>query len=159
MLKWVDHSDPIPDPECYDQKEVMSFMGLAVFYAQSLESNLVWLASLVNLSEPTILTEESLGAASGDMQRRTMGQLFRAVRDRVPVPDALDAELANALDARNRLIHGFFIRRKNDYESEYGRREMIAELRKTAEILKSTNQTVARIVLTLSEILQEVADS
>lgn len=156
---WVDNPEPVPDPQCYDRKEVMSFTGLAVFYAQALEGNLVWLASLANLSEPIILTEESLGAASADMQRRTMGQLLRAVRDRVPIPDEFDDELRNALDARNRLIHGFFRHRKNDYESEVGRREMIAELRRTADILKNTNHSVARFVLTVSELLQEAADS
>ena len=119
--------EAIPEPLQFDHREVMQFVGLATFYAQCLEGNLVWLATLLSLDER--LTEEALTQGSFEHQMKTLGQLIRTCENRFRELGASEArrpdtgntifeDLREALQARNSLIHGFFVRHKENYYPE-----------------------------------------
>lgn len=58
----------------------------------------------------------------------TLGQALRSVRSRLDLPDDLSTVFALALDARNKLSHGFYLRHGMDIFSSDGCDRMIEEL-------------------------------
>ena len=153
-------SEAIPEPLQFDRREVMQFVGLAMFYAQCLEGNLVWLATLLSLDER--LTEEALTHGSFEHQMKTLGQLVRTCENRFRELGAIEArhpdtgntifeDLREALQVRNSLIHGFFVCHKENYLTESGRRTMLKELCAKCSILKERNELVKSFVTLLGE--------
>ena len=144
----------IPDADSNDREEVMKFAGLALFYAQILEDNVRWLASILHLPEPIVFGADELRSSRERFEQSTLGQLVRAIRKRVPVPPRLEDELRAALDARNQFIHGYFPSHQANYLSESGRSEMIKELRSISQTLKTMTETTMKILHALAVGLQ-----
>ena len=116
-----------------DQLEVYTQFGIAAEMAQCLEidaSNLAldYIAAFVNTDEITSELAEWFRAINEDLNRKTLGQLLRAVKRFATYGDEILETMDEALIKRNYLMHRFFPFHNFALFSVEGRKEMIAEL-------------------------------
>jgi hypothetical protein len=116
-----------------DQLEVYTQFGIAAEMAQCLEidaSNLAldYIAAFVNTDEITSELAEWFRAINQDLNRKTLGQLLRAVKRFATYGDEILETMDEALIKRNYLMHRFFPFHNFALFSVEGRKEMIAEL-------------------------------
>ena len=116
-----------------DQLEVYTQFGIAAEMAQCLEidaSNLAldYIAAFVNTDEITSELAEWFRAINEDLNRKTLGQLLRAVKRFATYGDKILETMDEALIKRNYLMHRFFPFHNFALFSVEGRKEMIAEL-------------------------------
>lgn len=62
------------------------------------------------------------------IDKQTLGRLLKTYRDRFPAASDVDEVMSDALAARNRLIHGFYLSHGSRIETADGRDRMIADL-------------------------------
>lgn len=62
------------------------------------------------------------------INRDTLGRLLARLKQRVTLDDDLEIRFASTLQARNRLIHGFYEQHNFKIQTREGRGEMIADL-------------------------------
>lgn len=62
------------------------------------------------------------------------------MRERVPVSSEAEALVTRSLTQRNRLIHDFFRDHAENFLSDAGRREMIAELRNMTGLFRAADE-------------------
>lgn len=132
----------IPVPEYDDPKELWAFYGLTAYEAQLLEQSLINLAAVLQLPEPHALTREAFEEMFSALNRRTPGKLIHATKKLGPFPDGAEAQLMEALEKRNYLVHHFFRTHDEDLMSETGRRQMIDELRDLLALLQNADRVV-----------------
>ena len=116
-----------------DQLEVYTQFGIAAEMAQCLEidaSNLAlaYIAAFVNTDEITSELAEWFRAINEDLNKKTLGQLLRAVKRFATYGDEILETMDEALIKRNYLMHRFFPFHNFALFSVEGRKEMIAEL-------------------------------
>lgn len=63
-----------------------------------------------------------------DIDRSTLGRLLGSLKDCVSLDDRLTERFASALQARNRLFHGFYESHNSKIQHDEGRDAMIADL-------------------------------
>ena len=63
-----------------------------------------------------------------DIERNTLGGLISALKGRVGIDEHLASRFASALQARNRLNHGFYERHNFKIDTDEGRDEILANL-------------------------------
>ncbi len=73
---------------------------------------------------------QSAQAALNDIERSTLGGLISTLKKRVGIDEQLAGRFVSALQARNRLNHGFYERHNFKIETDEGRGEMFADLEK-----------------------------
>lgn len=71
---------------------------------------------------------ESAQGALNSIERSTLGSLITTLKRQVGVDESLAGRFASALQARNRLNHGFYERHNFKIETDEGRNEMFADL-------------------------------
>jgi hypothetical protein len=144
---------PIPELEGTGPKEVFAFFGLCSYCAQLLGQGLANLAVALHIRGLTRLGPGDASAAFERTDRKTLGQLLCEVRRKVTVPQETEEALAKALDDRNLLSHRFFAQHADDFLSDCGRGDMIAELRSMATRLQTADRLVDELAIPLWERL------
>ena len=127
-----------------DQLEVYTQFGIAAEMAQCLEidaSNLAlaYIAAFVNTDEITSELIEWFRAINEDLNRKTLGQLLRAVKRFATYGDEILETMDEVLIKRNYLMHRFFPFHNFALFSVEGRREMIAELQEIPKKLTAAH--------------------
>ena len=138
-------------PQDKARREVLDrAVGRSLYTCQLLESQLKIVLALLNDKLTLQLDFHSLAAPD---DRRTLGHLIRAIGqfDEVP-PDAHDL-LAHALDARNRIVHDFFIRNVDAFASDSVHREALSALNEDDGRLSACAMLVHSIYQRLCERL------
>jgi hypothetical protein len=109
------------------EQTVFRDFGHAAFTAQMLEASIVQILLAVNFRDfmnGRVGKEFDIDAA---MERKTLGQLIQVLgRDKL-IDTGLTEILRDALDARNELIHRFFIT-NGEFVTEQGRSQMAKRL-------------------------------
>ena len=118
----------VPEPEYGDPKEIYAFFGLAAYSVQLLEQGILNLLVGVRISGIKTPTWANVRNLYDEGDRKTLGQLLRAVQKLVPFDTSIEEHLKDALKKRNYLIHHFFVEHAENLQSERGRRKMIDEL-------------------------------
>jgi len=98
---------PLTTEETARRAKLYGAVGRAVYTCQTLESQLGIIVALLN-DNLTLHLDLSQLVAPDD--KRTLGQLIRALGSFKAAPPEAQGTLAAALDARNRIVHHFFIR-------------------------------------------------
>lgn len=119
----------IPEPEGDDERETFTFVGFTSFIAQGFEAELLNLAVGLRATGSGIADGESIERDFEVHEKKTLGALFKAVRERIALSEDDEGQISAAVEARNRLTHRFFREHTENFLSGAGRREMIAELR------------------------------
>ncbi|NOX67066.1 MAG: hypothetical protein GXO85_15040 [Chlorobi bacterium] len=118
----------VPEPEYDDPKEIYAFFGLAAYSVQLLEQGILNLLVGVRISAIEGPTWGNVRDLYNEGDRKTLGQLFKALQKLVKFDTSIEEHLADALQKRNYLIHHFFVEHAKDLLSESGKRKMIDEL-------------------------------
>jgi hypothetical protein len=108
---------------------VFACFGSAAQHAQLFESALGEFMLSYKLLLNSTPTVEALESMSNAERKKTMGRLLTDVRKYVTfLEPEIDHKLTEALDARNFLMHNFFLEREERFRSGLGRMAMINEL-------------------------------
>lgn len=113
-------------------------LGTLILYIQG--ANNGWLAA----PDP-----ESAQTALDRIERSTLGGLITTLKKQIGIGQSLAGRFDSALQARNRLNHGFFERHNFKIETYQGRTEMFAELEELHTELFSAWQ-IARMMMELA---------
>jgi hypothetical protein len=132
----------IPEPDYDDPKELYAFFGLAAYCIQLLEQGLLNLLVGLQLSGNQTPVWADAGMLYDEGDRKTLGQLLKAVHEIVPFEATLDGHVQEALRKRNYLTHHFFVEHDEDLLSHRRRREMIDELRESIRFFKMIDSQV-----------------
>jgi len=109
------------------EHEIFRDFGFAAFAAQMLESSLVTIL-LAGEHAGRIEFKKKDGIKSEDfLSEKTLGQLFRELK-RGGLDSETQAMFEDALEARNYLMHDFFVKNSGIFTSEEGRGKMLEEL-------------------------------
>jgi hypothetical protein len=99
------------------QKQILSEIGLTLFYLQGLENSIEFMLDWVFPEKPTGKLAE-LYTASVSKRRQTLGQLLAELRKRTDVNPQFDSMLAVFLEDRNRFVHRLFNEREFNLVSD-----------------------------------------
>ena len=139
----------IPTPEASHPKEVYAFFGLAGYWAQVLEREVINFTVAVHMAQESRLTSEIVETLWGSFEVRTFGAVLRAARRITSIPNEIDALLSTALAKRNYLTHSFFWDRARWFLTDSGRLRMIADLQDHMKAFKEANDRLEPLTLQL----------
>jgi hypothetical protein len=143
MTKFTTRARPqIPEPDYDDPREIYAWYGLAAYSAQLLEQGLTNLFVGLRILGKQVPTWGDVRSLYEDADRKSLGQLLRAVRELVPFDPALEGQLDEALKKRNYLIHRFFIEHSENLLSAVGRERIIDEFRTIIAQFKAVDHQV-----------------
>lgn len=89
-----------------------------------------------------------------EIDRSTLGRLLHRLKRHITIEGDLEESFLSALEARNRLMHGFFERHNFKIQTEDGRRDMIADLDRLHGELFAAWQTASKLTTIISAVLQ-----
>ena len=127
--------------------------GAALMDCQSLEYAIALLlfhfARLGTLDlDPSLLRD-----VLDDTVKKTAGQLVSILKQHVTVSDGIDRGLADALGARNRLIHRFLIDNIEQFLTEDGRKSLTKEIRRLRSTVQKGEKVLQPFINAFSEAL------
>jgi len=117
---------PLTPEETARRAKLYGAVGRAVYTCQTLESQLGIIVAILNDNLTLHLVLSQLVAPD---DKRTLGQLIRALGSFEAAPPEAHGILAAALDARNRIVHHFFIRNIDAFLYENVLEEALSALR------------------------------
>ena len=88
-----------------------------------------------------------------DVNRSTLGRLLTTLKRHVQFAADLEERFSSALNARNRLTHGFFERHNFKIQTDKGRDEMIADLEVLHDELFGAWQLASAMTSLVSEFM------
>ncbi|WP_440960846.1 hypothetical protein ACN6KS_26930 [Paenibacillus nitricinens] len=143
--------------EIYDEnehsKESYAYFGLAVFYSQVLEHQLVNMIVLLKRSQGLLPTEGDFDALYERKFSNTMGQLINEIKQLYPIkPEELN-ELKEILKLRNFIVHDFFKEKINLTFTRNGRDQLIIECKEFVERVRTLD---SQLVIYSKEILEKL---
>jgi len=145
-----------------DRHELYAKYGIAAEAAQLFETELGTLLLCLRALEhgwDVVPDGEAAREVLNEIDRSTLGRLLHNLRRHINIEGALEEEFALALDARNRLMHGFFERHNFKIQSEQGRREMIEDLKNLHKKLCTAWQTADKLTTIISAVVRHGAKS
>ncbi|AZH30502.1 hypothetical protein [Paenibacillus sp. M-152] len=114
--------------ESEHSKECYAHFGLAVFYSQVLEHQLVNMIVLLKRSQGLVPTEDDFEALFERKFSITMGRLINEIKQVFELKDKDIDELEAILKLRNFIVHDFFKEKIELTFTKTGRNELIDEL-------------------------------
>ncbi|MDR0266656.1 hypothetical protein [Paenibacillus sp.] len=109
-------------------KELFAYFGLAVYYSQALEQQLVNLLVLMKISQGDIPSEEDVADMYYKKLSNSLGQLVNEIQHHFPFSPDETIQLKEVWKQRNYIVHDYFKERIQETFSPAGRSRMIREL-------------------------------
>jgi len=94
------------DNRLIPKEEFFYELGLTVFQAQALEDILITLFATLHVSEET--AHEAIRNLMDIKYKQSLGKIIKDVSKKVVIPQEILAELEEALEKRNWVVHHFF---------------------------------------------------
>lgn len=138
-------SNPIPEPNYEDEKELWAFFGLAYYKTNVLEQGVVNLAVAMQARGVKGITVGDVDSLYDAFDRKTFGRIIRAARTLFDFPEKLEVDLEKALEYRNYLAHIFFLSHDADLLTPKGKRKMIDELIDILNFLNPLDEAIDEI--------------
>lgn len=110
-------------------KELFSYFGLAVYYGQALEQQLVNLIMVMKLKEGKIPSEEDFAEIYQRKLGNSLGQLVNEIRHHFSFTEEETEELLSIWKDRNFIVHDYFKKKILNTFTEVGRQAMVKELK------------------------------
>mgnify|MGYP007051731003 CR=1 FL=1 len=143
--------------EEYDEsehsKECYAHFGLAVYYSQVLEHQLVNMLVLLKRTQGLLPTEDDFDTLYERKFSNTLGQLINEIKQVFELTDEELQEMKSILKTRNFIVHDFFKEKITLTFTRTGRNEIIEELRSFVNRVKIMD---ARLVELSSELLEKM---
>ena len=139
----------LPTPESSEPKEVYAFFGLAAYWAQVLEREVINFTVAVHMEKKSRLSRDIVEDLWRNFGAKTFGAVLHAARRITSIPDDVDSLLTTALTMRNHLIHSFFWDRAEWFLSNAGRSRMMVDLQDHMKVFKLANDQLEPLTLRL----------
>jgi hypothetical protein len=139
----------IPMPESSEVKEVYAFFGLAAYWAQVLEQEVINFTVAVHMENRSHLNRRIVEDLWRSFEVKTFGAVLHAARRITSIPSDIDVLLGTALTMRNHLTHSFFRDRAEWFLSDAGRLRTMADLQEHMKIFKRANDRLEPLTLAL----------
>ena len=114
-----------------DRHELYAKFGIAAEAAQLFETELgTLLLALRGLENGWNVIPDGQAALKvvNDIDRSTLGRMLKNLKPHIYFEDGMENLFESALEARNRLTHGFFEKHNFKVQTEEGRKAMISDL-------------------------------
>jgi hypothetical protein len=128
--------------------DVYQKFGLASEAAQLLETELGTVLFVSGAIDQNLIENQNPDAATAlynSINRKTLGQLLKGVKNTSESVEHLEELLSNALKERNRLSHSFYRQHNFRRNTEDGRLLMLDDLEKIHEVLLEAYKAVMRL--------------
>src|SRR4051812_31605731 len=140
--------------EDWEQREVYAHFGLAIYFGQVLESNVVtFVAHLRRAQTGRPMTDEEVDGLLDQLFGRTFGSNLRELRNLLGDEWAMTRTLADALALRNDLVHHWKRDRALQQGTSAKRRAMVEELQEAQSRLRDAD---AKLIERLSRFQERV---
>ncbi|MDO7905737.1 hypothetical protein Q5741_04830 [Paenibacillus sp. JX-17] len=125
-------------------KELFAYFGLAVYYSQALEQQLVNLLVLTKLADGKDLSEAEIEDLYHRKLGSSLGQLVHEIRHNFEFTDEEVIQLNEIWKQRNYIVHDYFKKRIQETFSPAGRSRMIRELSNFKDRAQELEQKLQR---------------
>ena len=140
--------------------DVFACFGSACQRGQLLEKALGDLVLVINQLVDSSLSLADLKGRDEKIRRKTMGNLFRYVKEHATISDESIVENLNlAINKRNFLAHRYFIERDTGFETRADRKGMITELVIMGDFIDQCTAVVRGINIAIRDTLYGVRNS
>jgi hypothetical protein len=114
-------------------RELFSYFGLAVYYGQALEQQLVNMIMMMKLADGEIPSDADFEELYQRKLGNSLGQLVNEIRHHFAFDEQETTELLSIWKDRNHIVHDYFKERIQETFHEEGRKTMIVELKQFTE--------------------------
>ncbi|MDK8193484.1 hypothetical protein QP794_25670 [Paenibacillus sp. UMB7766-LJ446] len=125
------------DTESEHAKECYAYFGLAVYYSQVLEHQLVNMIILLKRSQGLLPTESDFDVLYIQRSKRTLGNLISEIKELFQLQEDEKNELEEVLRQRNFIVHDYFKEKIALTLTESGRNELVNELQRFVERVRN----------------------
>ena len=146
-------------------KHIYACFGLAVYYAQVFEVNVQNYVFMLRIRDEQPRTLGEYDALDLRLQRQVLGVLLATLRKYVSFPESEADQIRLAVEARNRLVHGFWYKHTHRMMTPEGERgvlvrivRMMNVLQEADAILESKHEPLRRSLGLTHEREQEYLD-
>ena len=113
-------------------RDTYAHFGVAIFRAQTLETEIVNAMVIARLPERAHITRQEIDVFMN--RPLTLGRLLKELKKYIQVHDELKQTLWKAHEKRNWLVHHFFKERAKEFMSSAGCNLMISELEEAEQL-------------------------
>jgi hypothetical protein len=117
-------------------QDVFQEFGKAAYLAQIMEYDIISLWMLDAVTQGVTLTRADLMMFQKDWGKKTFGQLLNPLQKSNLISDEIKNFLEQLREARNTLVHGFFLATAADLQSSAGRERIVAGLQHRIELFR-----------------------
>jgi len=139
------------DNESWQVREVYAKYGVAMYFAQCLETELVNLLVALKLKDRDKITRSDIDSFMEENYKKTLGRLIQSLKKAMKIPENLEIELAELLNIRNYLAHHYFRDKAIDFVNKDGRQNMLSELELIISKLVNGDKKISSIVSVIRE--------
>lgn len=142
--------------------ELYAKYGIAAETAQLFETELGTLLLCLRALENGwhfVPDGEAAREVLNEIVRSTLGRLLHNLKRHIKIEGDLEVGFTSALEARNRLMHGFFERHNLKVQTEEGRQEMIADLEALHGELFTAWRAANKLTTVISAVARHGAES
>lgn len=137
LIHEFDEIAATPDPYIDEllMKHVYACAGICLYHAHCFEGALCGLLLSESRASGTVVTAEQWEVMDSELDKLTCGQLIAKLKSRVRIDGNGQTLLGRALHLRNDIAHHFFYRHGAAILNRTGRRTIVAELARNAQLL------------------------
>ena len=139
------------DDESWQTREVYAKYGLAMYFAQCLETGLVNLLVALELKDRDKITISDIDSLIGINYDKTLGKLIYSLKEAMKTSEDIETDLKELLDIRNYLAHRYFRVKAIDFMKKDGRQHMLSELECFISKLESGDKKIESITAVIAE--------
>lgn len=133
------------DEESWQTREVYAKYGLAMYFAQCLETGIINLLVALKLKDRGKITRTDIDLFMEENYQKTLGILISSLKQEMKISEDLENDLKELLDIRNYLAHRYFRIKAFDFMNKNGRQHMISELDYFISKLESLDKKIESI--------------
>ncbi len=135
---------------------LMMHAGSALFTCQHFEHSLALILYYFSRTGETDLRPEMLRDVLDQRTKKTTGGPITMIKTHLDACANVEALLADALDARNSIVHRSMVETAEDLGTPEGRKSTIDNIRRLRAIVHNANQVLNPFICTLMEELDGV---
>ena len=139
------------DDESWQTREVYAKYGLAMYFAQCLETGLVNLLVALKLKDRDKITIFDIDSLIGINYEKTLGKLIYSLKEAMKTSEDIETDLKELLDIRNYLAHRYFRVKAIDFMKKDGRQHMLSELECFISKLEGGDKKIESITAVIAE--------
>jgi len=131
--------------------------GAGLFDCQTFENVIAYLLYLLSQTGNVAIKPETARAILDDEEKKTAGQLVAMLKAHVHLEDDIEALLADALSARNRLVHRYLVENIERVANVGEHKTIVKEIRALRTRVQRAGRRLDPTIKTLARALHGIA--